>query len=624
MADFKGYSVNYSWSTQSAVKPEATKNQPLWAFAECTVFSLPRQQLLLKLKHSDKKLVTSEEAYQLLQLCGEFKTLAEHVEAILEALPQLTGKQAETIQLLEQFIQQGFMLSAEHMLEELTAQPVSDSPIPLFGVVVRTCDRPEQLQRLLKSIHQLQVKSKQYHHFWIMDDSRKASSHTQNQRLVQHFCSIEDGLKVHYYGPQQQQKFTTQLKQTFPDSTTQIEWLLETHTEKSDIFTGGRMLNHLLLMSAGQHFLLIDDDIVCQIHQAPGFKEGLSVSTRQTEVDFYHSRKAVCKNLERLTLDPFAEHINALGSSVANTLSGFESNSGILQGLTGSHAAKLNTKSRVIRTTSGIVGDPGTFSLAWIYEMEGITRERFLSNPAHFQQFRSNRCLWLGSAKRTLSMDPALMMTSLSGIDNSQLLPPVCPWFRNEDYLFGHLCKYLYPESATLDFPWGLVHFPVPERHWSEDKLDKPKNAGVLAFLADIAQCQSNHCLAEQAEQRLSLLAEMYLALADSDDRVLTEGIEENLLHTRVAAINQLQKQLEVQKQKPVHWEQDINRLLKANGEALVHNDMIVSDAHAGEGRTQQVQTVRTVLEQIGLSMKVWPELWQYCQDHRDTLLDGL
>ena len=622
MADFKGYSVNYSWNSQPAVKPVEKKKQPLWALAECTVFSLPQEQLLLKLKHSDKKLVTSQEVYQLLQLCSQFKTLAEHVETILGAMPELTGKRAETVQLLEQFIQQGFMLSAEDVLAELTAQSVNDSAMPLFGVIIRTCDRPQQLERLLNSILQLHIQSDQHYHFWIADDSREIANLIQNEQLIQRFCSTDKPLKIHYYGPQQQQKFTTQLKQIFPDNTKQIEWLLEAHADKTNVFTGGRMLNHLLLMSAGQRFLLMDDDIICQTHQTPDFIEGLSVSVRHPEVTFYHSRESVCESLKQLELNPFTEHLEALGASVASSLSRFKSNPEILQGLEGSNILKLKTSSRVMRTISGIVGDPGTFSLAWIYEMEGVTREHLLSNPEQFQQFRSNRCLWLGSASRTLSVEPALMMTSLTGIDNSQLLPPVCPWFRNEDYLFGHLCKYLYPESVTMDFPWGLVHFPEPPRHWSEDKLDQPKNAGVLAFLADIAQYQNSHCLAEHADQRLSFLAEMYLALADSDDTALAEGIEENLLHTRVATINQLQKQLETHGQQPVHWAQDINRLLKANGEALIHSEIVVSDAHAGRDRIQQVQTVREILEQMGLSMKIWPDLWQYCQQHHDELFD--
>lgn len=621
MADLTGYSVNFSWSTQPAGKPPAEASPPLWVLADCSVFSLPQQQLLLKLKNSDKKLVISEDVYSLLQLCAEFKTLAEHADFIVASQPHLAGKRAETLQLLEQIIQQGFMCSADRVLKAITGQPTDDAPSPLFGVIIRTCDRPQQLARLLDSLGKLQTKFVQSYHFWVADDSREDSHRLQNQQLIEDFKSAHDAIPVRYYGPLQQQALTDQLKQAFPGSTEQIEWLLQSNATKADFFTGGRVFNHLLLMTAGQRFLLMDDDIVCEPYQAPGSGGNLSISVRQPEVGFYDSREALCEQLKGLDIDPFAAHNDALGASMASTVSGVEDKPEILHGLSGAQAVKLSANTRVMRTISGIAGDPGTVSLAWMYELEGVTRERLLSDPERFPQFRSNRCLWLGSATRTLSVDPALMMTSLSGFDNSRLLPPVSPLFRNEDYFFGHVLKYLYQDHVTLDFPWGLLHFPEPARHWHEDQLDKPKNAGVSAFLADVAQYQSNHCLAENVGQRLVFLAEMYLSLADSEATRLTEGIEENLLHTRVASLNQLQKMLDQYNQQPAYWAQDINRLLKANGESLVHTEPLVIDPHAGNDRAQQVETVREVLAQMGQAMKVWPQLWQYCKDHRNSLL---
>ena len=622
MTDSTGYSVNYSWSTQPVSTPAPEQKPPLWALADCSVFSLPQQQVLLKLKNSDKKLVISEEIYQLLLLCAEFKPLAEHADYIVASLPHLAGKRAETIQLLEQIIQQGFMCSAAATLKNITNQSVENADTSLFGVIIRTCDRPQQLKRLLDSISKLQPAFAEPYNFWVADDSRLDSHRIQNRQLIQAFKSAHDGLTIQYYGPQQQQKLSDQLKQIFPEYLAQIEWLLQRDTDKSVFFTGGRVFNHLLLLSAGQRFLLMDDDIVCEPYQAPEPGEGLSISMRQLEVGFYDSREALCEQLQRQDIDPFAAHNEALGASIASAVSGFEQKPEILQGLSGVQAAPLSASTRVMRTVSGIVGDPGTVSLAWMYELEGVTRERLLSDPVRFQQFRSNRCLWLGSATRTLSVDPALMMTSLSGFDNSRLLPPVSPLFRNEDYFFGHVLKYLYQDHVTLDFPWGLLHFPEPERHWSEDQLDKPKNAGVSAFLADVARYQSNHCLAKDVEQRLVFLAEMYLSLADAEPTQLAEGIEENLLHTRVAALNQLQKILADYEQSPSYWAQDINRLLKANGESLVHSEPLVADPHAGDDRKQQVETVREVLAQMGQAMKVWPQLWQYCMDHSDSLFD--
>ena len=98
-----------------------------------------------------------------------------------------------------------------------------------------------------------------------------------------------------------------------------------------------------------------------------------------------------------------------------------------------------------------------------------------------------------------------LMTTTLTGIDGSQLIPPTGSYYRNEDYLFSRLLKFIHPSSVIFEFPWGLPHLPEPPRQWHAAKLDEPRTVGILGFLADIANNVQPLCIAQSPQQRLAL-----------------------------------------------------------------------------------------------------------------------
>lgn len=622
MTTEKGDSINSSWNFGQNSNPEtvaADGMQALWAFDDCAAFPLPMGRLLLKSRRIANTVIVTSEVFQALQLCRQFKLLKEHIVVVQEKIPALAGRQSEIAQIFRDLIQQGFMISARNLVLDLKRSEGIGSQAPFLGVFVRTCDRPKQLARLLRSFTENENRHGHRYRYVVMDDSREMENITENQRLTAQFK--EENLEVYYYGKKEQGEFISTLINALPTCRELTEWLLGDN-KKSALFSGGRLWNHMLLLGAGKRFLTIDDDMVCQPYLSPGHSYTFEVSSRQREVRFFFDREDMAAQISLSEIDPIQQHRDVLGCSLMGAINNFsavEFNGLSFSHLSSDEVGALRAGSSLILTQSGVFGDPGTATTSWIYELEGEDRAQLVENHDAYIKRRASRCSWLGTSNfRFKSSTP--LMGMMVGFDNQGMLPPTIPCFRNEDYLFGALVKFIIPDSFVFEFPWGLPHLPEPERSWSEQELDKPASVGLLAFLADVANNTAKHCYATEPVKRMALLAETYLALADADDSVLGAGIEENLIQAQAQKTNILHSCLEMHHNQPQYWADDIHRLLQANSQALIHKEReLFSEDPSRTGRAQQVSMAKEVLVQFGKTLQVWPLLWEYCKKNLDN-----
>ncbi|QBQ53517.1 hypothetical protein [Nitrosococcus wardiae] len=609
------YSRNFSQGPTTVTA--AHQAQGLWAFDNCVVFPLPRRRLLLKSKRTDNRVVVSVEVFQILQLCRQFRTLEDHIAQIKKMNPALAERQSEISQVFNKFIEQHFMISAKDLVANLQYKGRVSHQTPLFGILVRTCDRPKQLARLVKSFAESESHHGRHYRYLVMDDSRSPENRAKNQIVVGEI-SKNHHLDIHYYGREEQQKRITTLISAFPEHQETIQWLLGGHEEDTR-FSGGRLWNYMLLLTAGKRFLTIDDDMICQTRLAPHHQNRLEISQRQREVQFFLDRADLLARTTVSNIDPIEQSSEVLGCSIDKAIHHFSAvklQEQAFKDLGSDQIETLHADSKILLTQCGVFGDPGTVSTSWIYELEGSARSQLVENLEAYEILRASRHLWLGSSSFHFLPTTSLLST-LTGFDNQEMLPCTSPYFRNEDHLFGTLVKALYPSSVALEFPWGLLHLPEPERTWNQESLDKPENVGVLGFLADVANNSMGNCYANDSFQRLTFLAETYLGLADANEDVLTAGIEENLIHARVGKVNHLQTQLDTYQNQPPYWASDVKRLLLAGSNALVHREeQLIPEVAAGSERAVQVALVRTMLRQFASALKIWPLLWNFCKEN--------
>ncbi len=611
--------LDYSWSQAPTVVSAAPKGNsvPLIALDDCHVFPLSANHCLLQSKRTGAEVAVGLDVLNTLQLCREFRSLDDHVSRVTGLVPALADQAAEVRRILDSLSTQGFMTSAMDIVRELSIPAVPYSAGPLHSVMVRTCDRPEQLRRLLNSFLDNEKRFKNQYRYIILDDSKPPEQQQKNSQSVAEFAAR--GLHVAYYGQIAQQQFTENLCQQFPQHAPTIQWLLNA-TPGYGAASYGRPWNHALLLSAGERFVMFDDDALPMAYKSPQHTSTVEISGRERQVNFYPDRDELLKRTQIADIDPIAQHQEILGATLTQALGHFSG--GTLTQASVSHLQpqeipRVAKASPVLLTVAGSFGDPGINSPGWLFDLDKDSRQRFITSEADYLHNCSSRTLWCGHPGLHFATSKGLMTTTAMGLDNRRLLPPTAPEFGNEDALFGAATQYLYPNMLVLEFSWGLLHLPEPPRRWDRDALDKAARPNVLGYLADLALRDAPRCLAGHTAQRLHTLATLYLDIADADESTFKTALQEHRLSMRADVIRRLHNRLQEHRNAPDYWIKDAQRIITANGTSTPFDDVNSSNqAELSAGRLGSVG-MRDVLQRYGSALNIWPELWNYCRKNK-------
>jgi len=180
--------LDYSWSQTPAAASTVPKGNsaPLIALDDCHVFPLSASHCLLRSKRTGAEVAVGLDVLNTLQLCRDFRSLDDHVHHITSLAPVLADQAAEVRRILESLATQGFMTSAMDIVRELSIPAVPFSAGALHSVMVRTCDRPEQLRRLLNSFLDNEKRFKNNHRYIILDDSKSSEQQNKNDEEAEH------------------------------------------------------------------------------------------------------------------------------------------------------------------------------------------------------------------------------------------------------------------------------------------------------------------------------------------------------------------------------------------------------------------------------------------------------
>jgi hypothetical protein len=612
--------LDYSWSEKQPERllmTATSQQQDLVALSDCRVFPLSASQCLLRSKRTGAEVAVGLDVLNTLQLCREFRSLDDHVHHITSLVPALADQAAEVRRILDSLATQGFMTSAMDIVRELSIPAVPFAAGALHSVTVRTCERPEQLRRLLNSFLDNEKRFKNHYRYVILDDSKSSEQQHQNSQSVAEFAA--QGLNAAYYGQTAQQQFTENLCQQFPQHAPTIQWLLNA-APGCGAATYGRTWNHALLLNAGERFVMFDDDALPMAYKSPHHTSAVEISGRERQVNFYPDRDELLKRNQIADIDPIAQHQEILGATLTQALGHFSG--GTLTQASVSHLQpheipRVAKASPVLLTVAGSFGDPGINSLRSLFDLDKDSWQRFVSSEADYLHNSSSRTLWCGHPGLHFATSKYLMTTTATGLDNRRLLPPTAPEFVNEDALFGAAAQYLYPDMLMLEFSWGLLHLPEPPRRWDRDTLDTAVRPNVLGYLADLALRDAPRCLAGHAPQRLHSLATLYLDIADADESTFKTALQEHWLSMRTDLIRRLHNRLQEHPDAPDYWIKDVQRILTANGISTPSDDVNPSDrAELSAGRLGS-EGMRDVLQRYGSALNVWPELWEYCRENK-------
>ncbi len=604
----------FDFGPQATPKKPAPTDGPLYASVSGVAAPLSQEELVFFNPRDGSSHVMTHQVLDALALSRDFQPLTTHIDRVAQHLPGLKQQKGAIAQVFEFLQKKGTMLSDQQWLQGIRApekaiRTGADKALPFAGIVLRTCDRPEQLQRILES---LQVYQSRFGHQWpvhVFDDSRQEKNQQRNEKLCR-----ESPLSVQHHGHVWQRSFVAMLVKEFPQHRQAIEWLLNP-PEDSSIFTGGRVWNLALLALAGKKVLFFDDDFLFEprrLKAAPEPQVDFSVDA-QLGVSFALNLNEIHEKTEKIDQDVLADLVENVGLPLHQWLQQAPEKTRSLKGQPLVELQRLHANSPIKLTGNGTWGSPRAESNYWLYFLKGDQQQAFWqTRDIYLDNIEASHLMHYSPDYQALSLG----QFAPSAIDNTELTPFSMPIDKNEDHFFNGMMLYCYPDQVALHFPWMLGHVQSEKRRRSGmNHIARRPNFNL--FVTDYLLSKSDHCEARSPQLRLDVAAGNLSSLADADFRTLANRLQEYMIHVRANIVSSLQQQLAQSPDAPIYWQADVRELIEANGKAIASNEPPV---FRGWPDTLDlagcVARAREELSDIARATRAWPEIWEFCRSN--------
>ncbi|UXI67774.1 hypothetical protein [Tahibacter amnicola] len=597
-------------------------NAPLFASEDAVVASLSNNECIFQVKRTGEAHVMTFQVLQALDQCREFRTLDEHVSRIQSTIPGLDQQRDAVKRVVASLVQRELLVSDTALMARLAEAPAAN-PAPLRAVFIRACDRPAQLERLLLSLADYERQFKAGRHYVVLDDSTQDASLDRHRDLVREFARTT-GCKLTYIGPAQCKRLVERLIAAVPEHRETIERLLLVRDARGR-FGGGRSWNLALLLSAGNRFVMFDDDQCLPTRRHELARSGVDLNPVQNPfARFYRNMEEALGAGEEVTQDPLEMHLDACGIGIGELFARepYRFSRESLRGLNMARLGYMNPDTRILATQQGTVGSARSESAAWIYHLDQAGRADLCSSRDAYLTNIEAQYVWQGTAQARLS---SVAWFTPFAFDNSALLPCTNPIGRGEDALFSAAAHFCHPDALVLELPIAIGHVQEQARTRSNRSV-QASTPRVNHFATDYIQRQFGVFLSNDPAQRLALLADIFRDLGGASETRRVAHLREYLNYVRSESIERLQQQFEAAANAPVFWQADVRSIIDANGRALTAKGTSprLGDWADDVDTAGCATLLRTELNQLADAYSAWPALWRYAQGQGERLLAGI
>ena len=612
MSQFNGLSWNTSISMGSSSK-QASESPELIALDLFDSFQLPDNKVLLHGRTTQKIVLLDNNAIPLLSSLHNFRTYNGHTQSIINDFHEFEFDKAELEQLIKGLMQAGLFVKAAQILEKLTTSHNDTGQGKRVNVFIITCDRPQALKRLLMSMPPLDSEK---FSLTVIDDSRDIKNATENQNIT-----AEHSRDILYFGADKQKQLREILKNELPHTKSSVKFLLEGDASDKRA-TYGRARNYALLLSTGERLLILDDDILCQAYKPAIPDTGTVFSTQTKEAVFFtdNSQWAHLKDRATNILEEHSRYIGLPVSAILTQTPNTNTRKELLSNIHIREAIKLSDSSRIICTFNGSYGDPGIASRDWIFSLSRQTTERVISSEENCTTaLTSNNC-WLGRSKRTINPN-FTMLSQITGIDHSTLLPPYYPHGRNEDFLFGEMMQFIYQQHPAIELPFATPHLPLKERNISIDTSIKPASSGMNYFLGHtIHQLEKTGIKVQSTEKRYQKLISLFGDLADLETTDIRNLLYNHLASLRSSSLMHMssKKRMAAQSTAKMYHEM-LDKAIQENSNSIAElaSDNVIEDC-TDDNQHSKLLFFKRSCKMFEQGLYDWLEITAYMSD-RDT-----
>ncbi|RLA51283.1 MAG: hypothetical protein DRQ98_11720, partial [Gammaproteobacteria bacterium] len=175
------------------------------------------------------------------------------------------------------------------------------------------------------------------------------------------------------------------------------------------------------------------------------------------------------------------------------------------------------------------------------------------------------RHYWMGQPRPLFTK--MSVISQVTGLDNSHILPPYFPVFRGEDYLFGAMVEYLHPQAAVLEYDWCVPHFPLEARRGGTDNKPATGKGGI-----NLSKYVTDHTLYEpgiSAQTRLNSLTVLIRELAETSDQGLLTLYRTEVAEEQGRQLKALTAKLQDGTPRPQAWQAYLQQSQAGVNEAM-------------------------------------------------------
>jgi hypothetical protein len=601
--------------------------------ADIQRFPLGHGSELVSAGRDSRRIVASETA-ALLEQCATFKTIDDHALAIARRASSTDAQTVAAIQeQLRDLRKDGLLLSYGETLNLCTAASIPQStPTEIATVAWPTCNRVPILQRCLTSYIE---NSKQYgktNDYAILDDSQGAETRKAYQDMLR---SVADQHKVRifYGGIEQKNRFAERIIGTGNIPADIVQFAL--FGEPQGPYRAGANVNALMLHTAGDPVLCVDDDTVGRATPAPERTDGVSLTSGilsnrslgsagyPDEIWPFPDRETLLREIRFVETDLLGMHEQLLGQGVREYLSAAQRNGHTVDvhDVNPHLLRKLSTaEGRVMVTLPGLVGDCGWGTPSNYLHLNGNSRERLVRSAAAYQSACTSRELLRVATRVTLAKNVEAMIGSCYGLDNRILVPPSMPIAIGIDTIFGLTISKCFDNGYFAHLPNAILHLPAESRaFWPGEIL---RSASGLAFntlihilinffdvgLAEASGEAKLRRLGRYLEEVGSLSAPDFEDLARSQ---IQRGVSLYLLT--------LENQLQLHHEQPAYWANDLQQFMTIMRQSLLKDEFYVPlDLLYGRSLDEARQLTQHFVRRLGQLMYWWPDIVEVTRELRN------
>jgi hypothetical protein len=545
----------------------------------------------------------------LFSACRHFASLDAHAAEVLKGLPDGGAEAPAILEVLRAFVSEGLMISRAEMARHLSEFPPAAPPPRISWLAIPTSSRPEFLRRALGSYAAHVSRTRSLPNLLVVDDSRTADALKASKDVVDAQAANWRATVV-YMGPEEKLRFIEKLTGNGKLPREIVEFGILGPTGYSP--TMGANRNTILLQTAGELVLNVDDDTICDPRAVPDADPAtlrLGTEGDPTEFWFFPNRESALAFVCPGEVDILGAHEALLGKQVWTLVEAPDEGRAVDLNFACAHLieAICAGTGHVIATLNGSVGDSGMYSGRNIPLHHGAaTRSRFLGSENGYRSALQGREV-LRQARAAAVCHGSPFMSMFFGLDNRTIMPPFFPFGRNEDGVFGYLLERCVEDSYFGYLPWSLVHDPPPGRSYFRNAASTVRISNLLMACVSGWSFSKRHTT---TSERLRSLGSHLTEVTSMTSRDFEEYIRLSLWRQAGHLIAQREALLRENGEQPDFWAADLHEENLITENALMEPDYVVPiDLPECLPRPERLRKAQEMIRCFGDLVSWWPDI---------------